>query len=223
MSARDADAISQGSRARRLREKDDLRRAVMDAARDLFLTQGFDQVSMRKIAERIHYSHTAIYSHFKDKLEILIALSEEGFLILLGFSRTVQHADPVVRLRKLAEVYLQFAMTHPQYYRIMFLIECNAMMEKKNTDTNGHRVYSLLLESVRECQAAGAFDPGENPDLLAHVLWAHIHGLASLKLAERLGPVLPPGVTTAQVMRRGVEAIVQGFLRPGLAPFAEIP
>ncbi len=71
-----------GSSERRAREKENLRRAILDAARELFVAEGYDAVTMRKIADRIEYSPTTIYLHFKDKDEILLCLSEEGFTLL---------------------------------------------------------------------------------------------------------------------------------------------
>jgi AcrR family transcriptional regulator len=203
------------SRARRQAHKDDLRRAFMDAARELFLTEGYEQVTLRRIAERTAYSHAAIYSHFKDKQEIVTALSEEGFLLMLGFLRTVQKDDPISAIQETARVYWQFAITHPNYYRIMFLLESlpvRSMMEKD--DTNGDRAYQHILELVQRAQACGRLEPSENPHVVAHIFWSRLHGLASLKLSERLGPKLPEGTTVAQVVNRSTELILAGLVRP---------
>ena len=71
-----------GTKERREREKEEIRQKILDAARELFVQEGYDAVSMRKIAEKIEYSPTAIYLHFKDKRSVLIALCDEDFLRL---------------------------------------------------------------------------------------------------------------------------------------------
>lgn len=205
-----------GSRARRQRHKDDLRRAFMDAARELFLTEGYEQVTLRRIAERTSYTHAAIYSHFKDKQEIVTALSEEGFLLLLGFLRTVQKEDPIAAIHETARAYWQFATTHPNYYRIMFLLESFPVRRiMEIDDTNGDRAYQYILELIQRAQASGRLEPTENPHVVAHIFWSRLHGLASLRLSDRLGPKLPEGTTVSQIVNRSVDLILAGLVKPG--------
>lgn len=202
------------SRARRQKHKEDLRRAFLDAARELFLTEGYEQVTLRKIAERTGYTHAALYSHFKDKQEIVTALSEEGFLLLLGSLRTVEMTDPIVAIHETARAYWRFASTHPNYYRIMFLLE-SFPVDKFMVidDTNGDRAYQHILQLIQRAQACGRLESTENPHVVAHIVWSRLHGLASLMLSERLGPKLPEATTVSQVVNRSVDLILAGLVK----------
>src|SRR5438105_15317354 len=91
-----------GVRDRRARQKQLLRQQILDAARALLVREGYDSLSMRRVAERIDYSPTAIYLHFKDKQELVFSLCEESFAKLVHELETLadEYPDPLVRLRK---------------------------------------------------------------------------------------------------------------------------
>src|SRR6266567_3414379 len=84
-----------GIKERQERDREAVRRSILDAARELFVTEGFQNVSIRKIAERIEYSPAAIYGYFPSKDDIFFALAEEG-LRLLGDPDSVHH-DPQLK------------------------------------------------------------------------------------------------------------------------------
>ncbi len=181
-----------GTVERRARHKENLRQAILEAARELFVSDGYDNVSVRKIAERIEYSPTAIYLHFKDKEEILVELSEEGFRLLHESLGNAYLSDPVERLRHGAARYFAFALHHPHYYQIMFEIAANPMVKYHQAveETCGHKAYSFIREAVVQGQAQGVFKPEADPDVLSHAFWAAIHGAASLTHSGRLGGVI---------------------------------
>jgi len=108
---------------RQERDRQRIQKAILDAARALFIAEGYQHVSMRKIAERIDYSPAAIYSYFPAKDDIFFALAAEGFHILAqavsGAIRGVE--DPFERLRRGLWAFYQFAKTHPEYFALMFL------------------------------------------------------------------------------------------------------
>ncbi len=92
-----------GIRERRAREKEDLKQEILDAARDLFIRDGYESVSMRKIADRIEYSPTTIYLYFRDKSELFDCLSEQAFGKLLEKLQSIggqESNGPMDRLRK---------------------------------------------------------------------------------------------------------------------------
>src|SRR6516225_5821051 len=100
-----------GTIERRERERQELRTRILDAARELFAEQGYDAVTMRGIAERIEYSPTAIYFHFKDKEALLRELCDTDFATLaLKFRNIASIADPIERLRQIGRVYTTFAI-----------------------------------------------------------------------------------------------------------------
>ena len=91
-----------GVQERRAREKKELRQGILDAAREMFVRDGFENVSMRKIAEKIEYSPTTIYLYFQDKADLLDCLCEETFAKLLKKQNILDQtiADPLERLRR---------------------------------------------------------------------------------------------------------------------------
>src|SRR5262249_39690322 len=110
-----------GIRERHERDREAVRRAILDAAKDLFVTEGYQNVCLRKIAERIEYSPAAIYSYFSSKDDIFFALAEEGFR-LLGDPGAAEVAEqlaklpPLERLRAIIWRFYEFSLQHPQYF-----------------------------------------------------------------------------------------------------------
>jgi AcrR family transcriptional regulator len=164
-----------------------LRRAILDAARELFVTEDYKAVSMRRIAEKIEYSPTAIYLYFKDKEEIRRTLVEEGFTLLSERLAALDHPDPVERMRQGAHVYLDFALTQPNYYKLMFEVgdieRDQACMAENDI---GMRAFGFIPLCLAEAIAQGKFAPVPDLWLASHAIWAHLHGAASLALAGRL-------------------------------------
>jgi AcrR family transcriptional regulator len=177
-----------GTAERRAREKDDLRRAILDAARELFATEDYEAVTMRRIARKIEYSPTAIYLHFREKDEILLYLINEGFGILGAHMEGIQSDDPKERLRQIGRIYFEFAWTQPHYYRLMFQLprrreECEEVPAECE---NGPRVFELLCTRVSEAMAAGQFRSDVPAYILGNTIWAAVHGAASLGLSGHL-------------------------------------
>ena len=122
-----------GVKDRRARQKTLLRQQILDAARDLLVRDGYEKLSMRRVAERIDYSPTAIYLHFKDKQELVSSLCDETFARLIRELETLpdEYADPVVRLRHGLERYIAFGLTHPDHYLPAFVLPMPADLDPK--------------------------------------------------------------------------------------------
>src|SRR6202158_5057046 len=115
-----------GIKERQERDREAVRRSILDAARELFVAEGFQNVSIRKIAERIEYSPAAIYGYFPSKDDIFFALAEEGFRLLgdsaaVGSAPTLQSAPPLDRVRAIFRRLYEFSRDQPQYFALMFL------------------------------------------------------------------------------------------------------
>src|SRR5262245_28870023 len=115
-----------GIKERQERDREAVRRSILDAARELFTAEGFHQVSIRKIAERIEYSPAAIYSYFPSKDDIFFALAEEGFRLLGGPRHPAHQAElaalaPLDRVRAIFWHFWEFSKQHPQYFALMFV------------------------------------------------------------------------------------------------------
>src|SRR5215469_1136897 len=111
-----------GVKERREREREETRAKIADAARELFAREGYDAVSMRRIAEAIEYSPTAIYVHFKDKESLFQELCRQDFGKLASvFTKLSQVENPIERIREIGHAYIHFALLYPNHYRLMFM------------------------------------------------------------------------------------------------------
>ena len=110
-----------GVKERQEREREAVARGILDAARELFVAEGYQNVSIRKIAEKIEYSPAAIYSYFPSKDDIFLALAEEGFRLLLAGGPAPAQAPTVDSIRAGFWRVYEFSKTHPEYFALMFL------------------------------------------------------------------------------------------------------
>src|SRR2546427_10653015 len=121
--ATQAKRLRQAIRHRQDQEKQELRQAILTAAGELFLEQGYDRFSLRKVAERVGYSPTTIYLYFRDKDDLLFTVVDEGFV---RFGHHLAEAaesqeDPWERIIALGRAYVTFGLQNPVYYQLMFL------------------------------------------------------------------------------------------------------
>lgn len=176
-----------GVKERKERQKVEMKSLILEAAHDLFLHKGFEQVSIRSIADEIEYSPATIYLYFKDKNDIFLALHDRSFKVFNAFTADVlKIKDPFKRLTALGERYIDFALEHPQYYEMMFIIK--APMEcdiNKEQWPEGQRALDAVEYLMGECKKAGYFR-GQDVKVLAFVAWTHMHGICSLMLRDRL-------------------------------------
>lgn len=178
-----------GIEERRQRERDEVRERILDGARELFVECGYEGVTMRKVAERIEYSPTTIYLYFADKETLFRELCNADFRKLAAsFQSVALISDPMERLRACARTYIQFAMDHPNHYRLMFMAEIPVDPPEEILALKGNPsedAYAFLLTIVTSAIEAGAFLPEyKNAHLIAQTLWAAVHGVASLEIAQ---------------------------------------
>lgn len=184
-----------GINERKDKQKLELKRLILEASMKLFVEEGFENVSFRKIAEIIEYSPTTIYLYFKDKNEILYNLCEQGFSKMIEYNAnlaTIQ--NPLLRLHKMGENYLQFGMANPEYYDVMFIQK--APMETLNELHNdewksGHLALERLQSVIAECMEHNLIAKGD----LATVsmgIWGMVHGLVSLAIRGRFEKLVAP-------------------------------
>jgi AcrR family transcriptional regulator len=208
-----------GVKERRERERTETREKILEAARSLFIEQGYEGVSMRQIADRIEYSPTAIYLHFADKEELFNEVCHEDFRQLAhSMAGLAQVPDPVERLKRIGSAYIEFGLENPNHYRSMFMTPHPAippseaeLMDKGNPEEDA---YELLRATVHEALKAGAFrDHLSDVDLIAQTLWAGVHGVVSLQIAKCNEHWVPwrDIKLRAQTM---TEAQFQGLLKP---------
>jgi AcrR family transcriptional regulator len=202
-----------GSRERQEREKETVRAAILNAARELFVTEGYRNVSMRKIAERIEYSPAAIYSYFPAKDDIFFALAEEGFRMLgeAGGRIAATLSDPLETVRESFWAYYRFSREQPQYFELMFLDRTVPQISRQ------WERFSFVLDLtrgmsavIRRCIDLGVFAQGTDPDAAFHVLWTATHGPAVIALSERLSPNEDPDALARDAIETALAGLKAG-------------
>jgi AcrR family transcriptional regulator len=181
-----AHRVRQASRARREREKESLRRIILDAAGQLFLEQGYEGFSMRRVAERIGYSATTIYRYYEGKDDLLFAVVNEGFS---EFARQLKEAadgvsNPLKRLEALWHAYVNFGLSNPVYYQMMFMQRADLLFEKRREQSRPMiESFDVLQRAVAAAMDAGLMKRG---DVLTYsrVIWSLVHGVTALALAD---------------------------------------
>ena len=160
--------------------------AFVEAARDLIAAGGLKAVSMRAVAERVGVSATAIYHHFANKQALIDAVVHrafERFGEVLERAVREQPKGSLERVAALGEAYVRFSIEHQAYFRVIFSI---AAPDPREVEELPHGAgYPLLRQSIVDAMAAGHMRDAD-PDLMAHYLWAHVHGIVTLVLSCRL-------------------------------------
>jgi len=169
---------------RREREREEVRRKILDAAHELFAREGYDRVTMRRIAEAIEYSPTTIYNHFEDKDDLVQSLCDGDFARLLGALQAEPSlVDPVEHIRQLGLAYARFGVEYPNHYRFMFMTPAK-FEHIHELSASGQQAFGLLRSAVERAIGSGAFRPGDG-DAVAQVLWASLHGVVALLITLR--------------------------------------
>jgi len=143
---------------------------------------------MRAIAAEVEYTPTAIYHHFRNKDALLIELATIDFRSLAeAFLRIGRVPDPLERLQKICEAYVDFAHTHPMQYQLMFMTPRPAGMTTKGI-TKGdpsEDAYAFVRQSCAEAIATGKLRPDvTDADMMAQMLWGAVHGIVSLQICK---------------------------------------
>ncbi len=207
-----------GSAERREREKEETREKILDAARELFAERGYEAVTMRKVAERVEYSPTAIYFHFTDKEALMRELCEIDFATLSQqFQKIARVKDPIERLRKIGHAYLAFGLEFPNHYRLMFMTPqvCNLETSEAKRGNPEEDAYAFLKTTVQEGLDAGRFLPElKDAELLCQTVWAGTHGAISLHIAKHKDDWVEwrPVKKTAELI---IDALIRGLTRKG--------
>jgi AcrR family transcriptional regulator len=166
------------------------RRAILDAALSLFVSDGYAQVSIRNIAAKVDYSPGAIYSYFESKDEIFFALAEEGFRLLGATQRPhTPSDDPLDDIRAAAWRFYEFSKVQPQYFALVFLDRRVPRIGREyERFAFMSDLKSRLRAQMQRCIEQGLLPASVDADVGLRLLWAPILGIAALRLSERLAP-----------------------------------
>ena len=183
-----------GTKERRERERQELRQAILAAAHHIAGEEGWQSVSIRKVADRIEYSPPTIYEHFASKEAILLELMRAGFQRLLADMRQAIGAlsDPQERVLGLARAYWKFAWQNPALYQVMhglggvpFCSGKAAIKAAGDPLVEADAVFDLTLATVQGAVSRPDFSQNQLEDAVM-ILWAALHGLVALVMAERV-------------------------------------
>ena len=171
-----------GVAERRAREKEELRLEILSAARELFVKEGFANVSMRRIAERIEYSPTTIYLYFQDKAGLLDCIVEERLQELVNRLHELDPGpeDPYESLRIGLRKYVDYWVAHPQDFRVAYMSDLRELDPDRpwRCQILAKELFDRLRESVRRCVDASG--KARELELASQSVWASVYGIISL-------------------------------------------
>ena len=195
-----------GIAERRLRQKDEVRTSILATAWQIVKEEGWQALSIRKIADAIEYSVPVIYDHFENKEAILFEFGKEGFQLL---TKKIQQAiekgdDPADKLKMAANAYWSFASRNKEYYQLMYgvgMVGCE--VEKCFTERADFR--NMVMEPITRLVAKSK-SPDMNPCMKYYTFWSILHGLISIKNMNN------PNVTE-EINKMVMDDAIDGFIK----------
>jgi AcrR family transcriptional regulator len=166
--------------------RDETKRKVVAAARDLFIESGESAVTMRAVAKKAKVSPMATYRHFKGRADLMQAVMEQGHDQFLAYmARAMTAPTPLERLLTTGRAFLDFALENRSDFKLMFM---RAAEHDRNCEPSAWRdsvTFRFLVDRIADCLHERPL-PMEQVEVLALSVWALVHGLVSLFLAEKL-------------------------------------
>jgi len=201
-----------GRSRRKAKGSGHLRRGeIIEAAGRIFLECGYEGATIRKIADAVGVSSTALYMHFRDKGEILVEICETTFGRLLAQNTELAALTicPVSRVRRMLDAYLLFAIENPNAYQVAF---CSSQFDLAPAPTSAlvalsQRCYDLFLGAVQKMADAGRLRIAD-PEVAAQTSWAAAHGLVALLITRPQFAWSPRDV----LMRAVVDVVLAGLV-----------
>jgi AcrR family transcriptional regulator len=180
-----------GVAERKERHKEELKKDILNAAKELFMEKGYEATSIRNIAEKIEYSPATVYLYYTDKDEIMHAVHQEGFKMLVEYFTPLNSIPhPFERLKALGHAYIKFSLDHSEMYKLIFVMKdpMDHVDNCKDGWDEGQSAYEVLFNTVLQCQHSGYFKELET-DGMALMIWSTMHGLCMLRESGHLGHV----------------------------------
>lgn len=211
--------MSRSAAQRRELQKAELRAELVAAAHALVREEGYEGLTIRKLATRVGYAPMSVYSYFADKQEILMALAEDAFADLARRMRQSQSDDPIKALRAALTEYAKFGLGNPNEYRTVFMTEKLKHPPEESFDEmeRENPAFQIIIELVRACLAAGVLKGDARA--ISTALWTVAHGSVSLLITF---PFYPFGDPMAYVMRMGDLALA-GLAASETPPLTDEP
>lgn len=173
-----------GSKERILRQKDDTRRKILDAALDMIKCEGCDALSMRKLAEHIEYTAPAIYEYFESKEALYTELARKGHLKLAAMVKLAKeaHTDAIEQMEAMWLAYWNFAIAYKELYQLMFAVGTGCSpVENRITEA---LVFPEMVSEVIRTLYAPREVSDEEVQKRYYTYWAVIHGLIAINMIQ---------------------------------------
>ncbi|MEX0780588.1 MAG: TetR/AcrR family transcriptional regulator [Balneolales bacterium] len=186
-----------------------LRRTILDTSRQMLVTDGFNQLSMRKIAGEVGCSATSIYLYFDNKDALLHALIDEGFEMIYSLIRVKVKTDASAadQFQEICREFINFGLNNPEYYKIMFLIDPgNISRLPAEKFRKARRPVVMMIETLTEGRESGYFNI-KDPELTAHVIWSSLHGAVTAILTNRMDVKIDQNLFIDLVINHAMRAI----------------
>jgi len=198
-----------GTTERRLRAKEQIRSAIMDTAWQMVKEEGWQSLSIRKIADAIEYSVPVIYDHFENKEAILAEFGLVGFDLLSKKIKQAKekHAEPVGQLKAMADAYWNFALKNKEYYQLMYGVGMACCGKEKNMDDKDS-FDSLIMDSIEKIISKSK-QPATSVCLKYHTYWSILHGLVSIKM---MGNSPVSGELNKMVMDDAIDGFIKNLV-----------
>lgn len=195
-----------GVQERRAREKANIREDILDAARTLFVKEGYEHVSIRKIAEKVEYAPGTIYLYFRDKAEILERLCDETFGKLSQKMQAINAdpSNPLDGLRRGLRTYIQFGIDNPHHYIVTFVQA--KQLPHEHQPKGGQQCFDCLRGAVRRCIDAEQLNCNDVEEV-SQAIWAGIHGLTTLLITCSAFPFIEQNRLIDRVLYILIEGI----------------
>ena len=195
-----------GTTERRLREKEKVKKAILDTAWNMVKEEGWQSLSIRKIADAIEYSVPVIYDHFENKEAILAEFAGNGFRLLTKKIQQAyeKHDSAAAQLKAMAVAYWNFSQKNMAYYQLMYgvgMASCDGGNCRDDKNGFDHFIMDAIQSIIKKSK-----HPAAEPCLKYYTFWSILHGLVSIRIMGN-SPV------TAQLDKMVLEDAIDGFIK----------
>jgi AcrR family transcriptional regulator len=187
----------------------DLKNALIQAAIAILSEEGAGALSLRKAASRAGVSHAAPYAHFRDKQDLIAAISTEGFRLLyekIGDAIEANPDNPASQLMEVASAYMRFSLENQALFKIMFSGILEEEAEYPDFVQTSHENFQQIVGLVLRCQQAGLLRPGPE-DAVALSVWSLVHGFVALLLEGQISHTISERYALKELLRQTLNHI----------------
>lgn len=172
---------------RKIKHRLEVRTSILEAAREVVLKEGWESLSVRKIAEAIDYSVPVIYDHFINKEALLLEFVKQGFGLLNSKLTEATNSidDPELQIKAIGYAYWKFSHDHKEYYRLMFglgIPSCEAVKEIPELNDFVQIVMEPISGLIQDNQQKKM-----EPRVKFKSFWSSMHGLISIDIMDITG------------------------------------